>query len=264
MTTSVPDQVGEGEEHVLAVVLDRARARFFEVTAAGAQELSSLHSPAMRGGRFHSDRQGGPGWGEHDYHDRIREEERRHYAAIAKQLERLERLRPSAGYVLAGPGGVGDTLRRSLPAPLADRVIGTVKLNPTEVTASGVHAATVPLQQRHQQDEERKLVAAMLEGLGTGRAENGARAVLRALAKGQVRTLLVRRGVSGAGFRCAASGRLVIAEADCRGQGRAVAVNDLIPEAMADARRQGAAVTVIRDSEAAKAIDSLAALLRFA
>jgi peptide subunit release factor 1 (eRF1) len=254
---------GLGEERVLAVVLDRAHARFFEVTAGGASELSSLHSPAMRGGKFHSDRQGGPGWGEHAYHDRIHEEERRHYGAIGEQLERLQRLHPAAGFVLAGPGDAGAALRRSLPPELAERVIGVAKLNPTEVTAAAVQAATAPLQRQHQRDAERKLIAAMLEGLGTGRAENGTRSVLRALAKGQVRSLLVRPDAPAVGFRCSASGRLVQSATDCRGEGEAVPVSDLVGEAIVDARRQDATVTVIQDPESAKAIDTLAALLRF-
>ena len=261
MTTTVADRAAD--ERVLAVVLDRAHARFFDVTAAGAAELSSLHSPAMRGGKFHSDRQGGPGWGEHDYHDRIREEERRHHAAIAEQLERLHRLHPTAGLVLAGPGGAGAALQRALPATLAERVIGTARLNPTEVTAAVVHAAATRLQQEHQRDVEQSMIAALLEGLGTGLAENGTRAVLRALAKGQVRTLLVRSDVRGAGFRCAGSGRLVLSPTDCGGEGDPVAVTDIVGEAAAEARRQGATVTVIQDAESFTAIDGLAALLRF-
>jgi len=57
--------VEQGLGRVLVVVVDRAHARFFEVGANDphAVELPGLSSPAMRGGKFHSDRQGGPGWG---------------------------------------------------------------------------------------------------------------------------------------------------------------------------------------------------------
>ncbi|HYL56640.1 MAG TPA: host attachment protein [Gemmatimonadales bacterium] len=259
-TTAVAPTV---DERVLTVVLDRAHARFFELTAAGMVELTSLHSPAMRGGKFHSDRQGGPGWGEHAYHDRIREEERRHYAAIAEQLERLQRLHGVTGFVLAGPGGTGAALQCTLSPALAERVIGTAKLNPTEVTAARVQTTIAPLLRQHQLGAERKVVTTMLEGLGTGRAENGVRGVLRALAKGQVRELLVREGARATGLRCATSGRLVPSSADCLGEGEPIPVSDLVAEASAEARRQGATVTVIRDPEAAKAVETLGALLRF-
>lgn len=261
MTTAVVAQTGD--DRVLAVVLDRAHARFFELTAAGVVELTSLRSPAMRGGKFHSDRQGGPGWGEHAYHDRIREEERRHYAAIAEELERLQRLTGVTGFILAGPGGTGAALQRTLSPALAERVIGTAKLNPTEVTAPKVQAAIAPLLRQHQLGAERTVVTTMLEGLGTGRAENGVRDVLRALAKGQVRVLLVRGGAQATGFRCATSGRLVPSPADCLGEGDPIPVSDLVAEASAEARCQGAAITVIRDPQAAKAVETLGALLRF-
>lgn len=263
MATTWPDSGRRVGEHVLAVVLDRAHARFFDVQPSEAVELPSLHSPAIRGGRFHSDRQGGPGWGEHGYHGRIREEERRHYDAVAEQLAHLQCVHPEAGFVLAGPGDAAEALRRFLPPALAERVIGTAKLNPTEVTAAAVHAAASRLQRQHERARERELIAAMREGLGTGWAENGARAVLRALAQGQVRTLLVRPDVRGTGFRCTGSGRLVLSANDCRGDGAPVPVPDIAGDATAEARRQGATVAVIQDPESAKTIDGLAALLRF-
>jgi len=77
--------------HVLAVVTDRAHARFFDVGASEAVELTSLQSPAGRGGRFHSDRGDSPGWGEHAYHARREEEARRHVAAIVERLAAFER-----------------------------------------------------------------------------------------------------------------------------------------------------------------------------
>lgn len=263
MTATMEGREKIGVDRLVAVVLDRAHARFFEVTAAGTVELPSLHSPAMRGGRFHSDRQGGPGWGEHDYHGRIHEEERRHYAGIAERLIALQRAGPLAGVVLAGPGSTAATLRGFLPPALADQVIGSAKLNPTEVTGARVKEVARRLQATHQHDTERALVSGLLEGLGTGWAENGTRAVLAALARRQVRTLLVRSDVRGAGFRCAGSGRLVLSASDCRGEGDPVPVRDLVGEAIMDAQAQDAAIVIVTDAETAKTIDGLAALLRF-
>ena len=263
MTATMEGREKIGVDRLVAVVLDRAHARFFEVTAAGTVELPSLHSPAMRGGRFHSDRQGGPGWGEHDYHGRIHEEKRRHYAGIAERLIALQRAGPLAGVVLAGPGSTAATLRGFLPPALADQVIGSAKLNPTEVTGARVKEVARRLQATHQHDTERALVSGLLEGLGTGWAENGTRAVLAALARRQVRTLLVRSDVRGAGFRCAGSGRLVLSASDCRGEGDPVPVRDLVGEAIMDAQAQDAAIVIVTDAETAKTIDGLAALLRF-
>jgi peptide subunit release factor 1 (eRF1) len=248
---------------VLTVVLDRAHTRFFEVTASEATELPDLQLPSMRGGKYHSDRQDSPGWGERDYHNRLREEERRHFRAVAQRLQAYERVHPAEGVVLAGPGDTAAGLRHALPATLAARVIGTARLNPTEVTPAGVQRATAELRLAHLREVERGIVRTLEEHLGTGRAENGTRAVLRALAKDQVQTLLVRGDVRGGGFRCSASGRLVLSATDCRGEGEPEAVTDVVGAVIEEARRRGATVVTIRDSEIAKTIDGMAAVLRF-
>jgi peptide subunit release factor 1 (eRF1) len=263
MTTTLDNRTQTLVEPLIAVVFDRAHARFFKVRAEAAVELPSLHSPAMRGGKFHSDRQGGPGWGEHDYHARLREEERRHYAAIAARLLSLQRAAPIGGVVLAGPGSATVGLRGFLPPALLERVIGSAKLNPTEATPATVRRAALELSGSHQRDAERALVEGLREGLGTGWAENGARAVLAALARRQVRTLLVRSDVHATGFRCARSERLVLSASDCRGEGEPIPVRNLVGEAIAEARRQGAAIFVATEPDAVNAIDGLAALLRF-
>ncbi|HYL22409.1 MAG TPA: host attachment protein [Gemmatimonadales bacterium] len=263
MTATVDNRAQTHVGALIVVVLDRAHARFFEVTASGTVELPSLHSPAMRGGKFHSDRQGGPGWGERDYQGRIREEERRHHAKVTERLIKLQRAGPLAGVVLAGRGSAAAALRGFLPPALADQVIGSVQLDATDLTPARVREMARDLQEAHRRATERALVGELVEALGTGWAENGTRAVLAALARRQVRTLLVRSDVRGMGFRCARSGRLVLSASDCRGEGQPVPVHDLVTEAIADAQAQDAAIVVVTDPETAKAIDGLAALLRF-
>jgi len=49
---------------MIAVVLERGRARLFDVGPEEAVELSCVHSLSTRGGRFHSDRADAPGRGE--------------------------------------------------------------------------------------------------------------------------------------------------------------------------------------------------------
>jgi peptide subunit release factor 1 (eRF1) len=259
MTTAVQQGIG----CVLAVVLDRAHARFFEVTDAGVKELPSYQSPAMRGGRFHSDRQGSPGWGEHAYHGRIREEQRRHVEGVVQRLLRLDRERPADGLLVAGIGGAVASLALALPPTLADRLVATTRLNPTEVTSATVADAARRAQRGRRPAAERDLLTALEEGLGTGRATNGARETLRALAKGQVRTLLVAGEIPATGFRCPISQRLVLSASDCLGEGVPTPVSDLIREAIADARRQDATVVTIQDPVTARRINGLAALLRF-
>ena len=118
---------------VVVVVLERGRARFFDVGSEGAVELPCLHSPGTRGGRFHSDRANAPGGGEHAYHGRLREEGRRHITAVAARLVALDQDH-SLELVLAGPDDLTGALRRALPQSFDARLIGTAHLNRKRIT----------------------------------------------------------------------------------------------------------------------------------
>jgi peptide subunit release factor 1 (eRF1) len=101
------------------------------------------------------------------------------------------------------------------------------------------------------------------QGVGTGWAVNGARPTLLALGRGQVRRLIVPSGQEGSGFRCQLSGRLVLAKADCRGEGHPVPVPDMVSEALEEAFRQHVEVEMIDDPDIRERVDGLAAVLRF-
>jgi peptide subunit release factor 1 (eRF1) len=255
---SVEEEFGR----LLTVVLDRTSARFFEVTAYDTRELSGLRADSTRGKRFHGD-QNGPGWGEHTYNNRIRQEKQRHYEAIARELFILDRRHPAHGIVLAGTGTEAGAVEPFLHSYLVDRLIGTAKLNPKEATPASVHAATLAVREEYERASERALVHEMLEGIGTGWGTNGLQPTLRALARGQVRSLLVHADASQPGFRCGDSGRLALTERECRGEGEPVPVLDLVDDAIEEALRQGVDVNVVYEPEARDSIESLGALLRF-
>jgi peptide subunit release factor 1 (eRF1) len=255
---SVEDEFGR----LLTVVLDRTAARFFEVTAYEAAELPSLRADSTRGKRFRGD-EDGPGWGEHTYNNRIREEKQRHYEAIARELFAIDRRHPAHGIVLAGTGTEAAAVEPFLHNYLVERVIGTAKLNPKEATPALVHQATLAVRETWERDSERAIVHDMQEGLGSGWSVNGMTPTLRALSRGQVRALLVHADAGEPGFRCAETGRLTIAERDCRAEGEPVPVLDVVDDAIEEALRQGVDVNVVYEPEARDAIEGLAGLLRF-
>jgi peptide subunit release factor 1 (eRF1) len=249
---------------MIAVVLDRRRARFFEVSNGAAVELPGMRSPATEGSRYHSDRADDPGRGEKRYHHRLAEEERRHYEAITRRIAALTGERPGERLLVAGPGTAATNFQRALPEDLAQRVIGSARLNPARVTPARVQAVARAAAERSARDEQAALLASVEKGLGTGYATNGARETLRALAKRQVRVLMVREDVRASGFRCAGSERLVLSAVDCLGEGDPQPVQDVIAAATEAATSQHATVVIVRDATLAKRVDGLAALLRFA
>ncbi|HEU5303232.1 MAG TPA: hypothetical protein VFU40_01200 [Gemmatimonadales bacterium] len=248
---------------ILAVVGDRRHARFFEITPAGSTELAGLVVISRRGGKFHSDRADAPGWGEHDYQQRLEQEHHRHYDNVVQQVEALLRDRAIRGVVLAGPADHTSALARFFPEPLARHILGAVRLNPTAVAVAQLEAAALAAAVEHERSVLAGELTALDGAVGEGWAVNGPRETLRALHRGQARTLYIREDLGGGGFRCSATGRLVLARGECQGEGEPQPVRDVVDEAIEEALRQGVRVVIVPDSEAAKAVDGLAAALRF-
>ncbi|HEX6644849.1 MAG TPA: hypothetical protein VF037_09225 [Gemmatimonadales bacterium] len=256
---SLEDEFGR----ILTAVVDRTGARFFEVTAFDARELPGLHSPSTRGKRFRGDNDGPRGWGEHNYNSRIREEKQRHYEAVARQLFEVDRRQPAHGVVLAATGADAGAVEPFLHAYLAERLMGSVKLGPRQATPALVHEATLAVRAAWERETEQHLVEEVVEAQGAGWAVNGVRDTLKALSRGQVRSLLVNADAATPGFRCSDTGRLALTERECRGEGEPVPVIDVIDDAIEEALRQRVDVNVVYDVGAADRIDGLAGLLRF-
>jgi len=216
---------------ILVVACDRTGARFFEVTAYGVVELPSLtgERQAKKGSVLAG------GFGEHNYHMRIREEKHRHYAQVAQQIFQIHTQRPLSGLVLAGVGVDAGALLPHLHTYLHDLVLGVVRLNPKRVAAAEVREAALALREERERAWERAHAEAVREGVATGWAVNGVEPTLRALERGQVRTLL----------------------AD--GQDDDRRIDDAVEEALA----QRVQVDVVYDERARRVVDGLAGLLRF-
>ncbi len=261
----------QGEFGLLhCVVYDRTSARFFRLTALEAEELSRINADEpTRSGKFHGPRAIiGPGpslsaAGEHNYNRRIHEEKERHYADIADRLFALSRAGEVRGVVLAGTRSEANAVLPHLHPYVRSDVLGTAKLNPKNVTLSGVIEAVLNLRQERERDWEAQHVRELAERLGTGWALNGLEATLGALAKGQVRTLLVDPAVAEPGYRCSETARLTTHRGGCDAEGGATRVLDVVDEAIEEALNQGGHVDVVEDDAARSEIDGLAALLRF-
>jgi peptide subunit release factor 1 (eRF1) len=116
-----------------------------------------------------------------------------------------------------------------------DLVLGVVKLAPKKATAAEVREAALALREQRERAWERAHADAIKDGVPRGWAVNGPEATLKALQRGQVRTLL-------------ADGH----DDDSR-----------IDEAIEEAFGQRAQVDVLYDDKARRVVDGLAALLRF-
>jgi peptide chain release factor subunit 1 len=255
---ALEDEVGL----LLAALLDKNGASLYQVTAFEATKLEDLDATARKSGRFHTNH-GAPGIGEHGFHNRLRHEREQLLDAVAGRLFELDRRAPVRGIVVAASGGEAEALKMFLHPYVAGKVLGSVRLARKGASPRAVHAAVLEAREAFERKLERHLVAEMLLGQGSGWAVNGIGPTLHALAQGQVRTLLVRADASLPGFRCAATGLLTLEARECRGQGDAVPVPDIIDDAIEEALRQRVGLDVVFEPDAAETINGLAALLRF-
>ena len=116
-----------------------------------------------------------------------------------------------------------------------DLVLGVVKFAPKKASPAEVREAALALREARERAWERAHADAVKDGAPRGWAVNGPEATLKALGRGQVRTLL-------------ADGH----DDDPR-----------IDEAIEEAFGQRAQVDVVYDDKARRVVDGLAALLRF-
>ena len=248
---------------VVATAIDRTHARFFQVTSFEVRELPGVTATATRGGKFHSDRQDSPGWGESHFHHRMLEERRRHAAVVAEELILRVTQTGARGIFLGGPIRATSELLQALPEPLRHQVIGMSRLNPTAVTPAQIRQMVIEAGADAEIEREQHLVAELETSLDTGWAVTGARPTLRALARGQVRTLFLRARHTLPGFRCGGAGRLVISPADCQDEGTPVPLQDLVNESIEDALRQDVKIVMVGEPELGRKLNGFAALLRF-
>jgi peptide subunit release factor 1 (eRF1) len=257
---TLEDEVGR----LLAAVLDKNGAAIYEVSAFEARKLEELPAGAPRGRRFHGDRHGAPGQGEHGFHNRLRHDRDQLFASVAQRLFDLDRQEPVRGLVLASAGNEAESLRMFLHPYVAGKVLGTTRfVRSGGASLTDLHGMVLSVREGFERKLERHLVAEMLLGQGSGWAVNGIAPTLDALSRGQVRTLLVRADASVPGFRCAATGRLTLSAKECRGLGNAAPVPDVIDDAIEEALRQRLDLDVVFEPDAADTINGLAALLRF-
>ncbi|MGH7521130.1 MAG: hypothetical protein ACREMI_07610 [Gemmatimonadales bacterium] len=222
---------------ILAVVYDRTAARFFEVTAYDCVELPGLAGiESSRAGKFHGHAATPFGSaGERNFHQRIRTEKQRLYAQIADRVFHINRNKPLAGIVFGSVGVDAGAVIPHLHTYVHDLVLGVVKLSPKQSTAAEVREATLVVREEREREWERAHADAVKDGVPLGWAVNGVDVTLKALSRGQVRTLL-------------AEGH----DDDPR-----------IDEAIEEALDQRAQVDVLYDEKARRVVDGLAALLRF-
>ena len=170
-----------------------------------------------------------------------------HVKKAVSLLFKIHRARALEALVLAGSEEILPVVERRLDAHMRPLLLGRVPWDPEQDDPVDLtHAAEPLLRERERLQEEAILDRLQLE-VGRGSGAVGADAVLDALNRKAVETLLLETGVETAGAVCAACGWLAPRQGDCPACGQLMEQQqDLVEDMLRRALEQSARVRFLR------------------
>jgi Bacterial archaeo-eukaryotic release factor family 10 len=192
------------------VVVDEASAAVWQLYLNEIQQVRRLRDPALRNPNFADGKQ------EHKVHHKAEELTKRHYRRVATMLDDLCR---AEGFDLLAVGGHPyqvSAFTEVLLRPLQERLAGTFNIDARAATSTDVCRAAQSIMDRYERDEERRLVAEIVEAVAERRrAALGLDDCLWAGTLAAIDRLAVLEGVSMPGVVCDRSGWLALSGETC-------------------------------------------------
>jgi peptide chain release factor subunit 1 len=242
------------------VMLDREKARVWELYGKGMREVEAREDPAPR----KRSRGGWHGLEEDRTRNRAGELARRHFRRVAASLDSLFR---RDRYELLAVGGHQEEIPAFLdflPQPLRERLAGTFTIDPRTATAGEIKREATEIVDRYEREEEERLVRETLERAAAGeRAAVGLEQCLWAGTVTAIGQLLVDEGAVALGVVCDRCGAMALAGETCAVCGEPMReVPDVIDElAEATIEDGGAVEHVVAETDLRQRLT--AASLRF-
>jgi peptide subunit release factor 1 (eRF1) len=243
-------------------VVDRERARLFELWMDEVREQAEIVDPLPRTGRS-----SGPGGYDAGHVERhVENSAMRHFKNVAQRLQELHNTHVCDTFVVGCREDVWSQLEPHLHTYVRQKLLGRFTVDPAVVTADQVREQGQRLLEERSTSERQGLMREVLGGAQrNGRGKVGLRGVLEALEQGEVQTLLFGEAFYASGSECANCGHLdsnVVETCPACGQGTRELedVTDAILRRALDANI--AVVYIGPDPEFEKA-GKIGALLRF-
>lgn len=244
------------------VLIDRHRARIFELRLGELTERDDLFHPLTRRGR--SD--GFAGYDAGHVERRVNDEVRQHFKNVAALLKELLEKGVFEKWILACQDSHRAPLEAQLHPYVDQGLIGRFHADLAHATADDIRSNAQMILDRWQSNRRQQLVGQVLsEARSNGRGVTGLRRVLRSLELGEVQTLLLGETLQGHAVECTACGHIdAHLVSYCPICGRATQEIVDVGEAILPwvVRREVETFYVKEDSEFDK-VGNIAALLRF-
>jgi peptide chain release factor subunit 1 len=199
------------EYHRMCVVIaDDATAQVWELYLREIREVQRLRDPSVRKPDY------AYGMAEHGVHNRVDELAKRHYRKVATTLNDVFR---AEGFDLLAVGGHPHEVSAFtdfLPRELQVRVAGTFTIDAGAATPADVRRSAESIMERYEQEEERSLVAEILEAVAGGRlAAVGVAPCLWAGTVAAIQHLAVEEDARAPGVVCGRDGWMALSGDVC-------------------------------------------------
>jgi peptide subunit release factor 1 (eRF1) len=195
-----------GASPLLGIVLvDRHRARIFELRLDELTEREDLFHPLSRRGR--SDGFGGYEGGHAQR--RVEDEARQHFKNVATNLKELLEKGIFEKWILACQDVHRPLLEQQLHPYVSQALIGHFHADLGHVSRDEIRSQAEQISDRWLNDRKRQLMELTLsQARSNGRGVTGLRRVLRSLELGEVQTLLIGENLQGHAVECTACGHI--------------------------------------------------------
>jgi len=186
-------------------LVDRHRARFFDLRLGELVERESLFQPLSRKGR--SD--GFAGYDGGHAQRRVEDEARHHFKAVAAVLKEALETGQCEKWILGCQDAHRTQLEQQLNSTVSHALVGHFNADVGRVTLEEIRAHAERLVSAWQDRRRRDLVdEALSQARGNARGVTGLRRVLNSLERGEVQTLLIGENFAAHAVECAGCGHL--------------------------------------------------------
>ena len=187
------------------VLVDRHRARFFDLRLGELTEREGLFQPLSRKGR--SD--GYAGYDGGHAQRRVDDEARHHFKAVAEVLKESMEKRVFDKWILGCQDVHRSQLEPQLHPYVSQALLGRFPADMAHITRDEICRWAQQIVEHWHGDRRRELVSQVLgEARSKGRGVTGLRRVLRSLEAGEVQTLLIGENLQAHAVECAGCGHL--------------------------------------------------------
>jgi peptide subunit release factor 1 (eRF1) len=252
----------DGIQHACVALVDRTKARVFEISDGMIVEKLDFINELSRRGR--SD-----GWGGFDaghVERRVKNETMQHFKVVSDAIAGHFESGGCEKLLIGCHDDIWSEFEPQLHTYVRQRLVGRFRIDPKTATAPEVHEVATDLLQQHEEERKQAMITDVIgEAHRNGRGAIGLRRVLRSIEAGEVQTLMIASSFNAPGVKCYNCGHMDLHIApDCVMCGKPnTELADLGDAIVGHAIRHGLELVYIGDDEQFDKIGRIAAQLRF-